>query len=203
MPGYAVFDIETTGFTPHPDSIVEIAVVHVEEDGEISGAWDTLLRPAAGVGPTHVHGVTQAMVADAPRFADVAGHLYGLFAGRTAAAHNLPAFDGRFIEEHFRLAGIDAAAVRRGVCTLKLAKQYLPGPPHTLAACCRNAGIPLDDAHQALADTLATARLLARWLKAGVPVRGEVVPGLAHLPSPRVPIEQVLLPRTAVLGGWA
>jgi DNA polymerase III subunit epsilon len=199
MTGYAVFDIETTGFSPHPDSIVEIAIVHVEENGEITGAWDTLLKPAGSVGPSHIHGVTQSMVGGAPRFGDVAGHLYGLFAGRIAAAHNLPSFDGRFIEEHFRLAGIDGTPVRRGACTLKLAKRHLPGPPHTLDACCRQLGIVLDDAHQALADTLATAQMLARWLKAGVAVQGAVVPPLAHLPAPRVPIEQVLLPRTAVL----
>jgi DNA polymerase III epsilon subunit-like protein len=194
-----VFDIETTGFRPDPDSIVEIAIVHVEEDGEITGAWDTLLKPAGAVGPTHIHGVTQAMVQGAPRFADVAGHLYGLFAGRTAVAHNLPAFDGRFLEEHFRLAGIEGAAVRRGVCTLALAKRYLPGPPHTLDACCRQLGIKLDDAHQALADTLATAQLLAQWLKAGVAMQGAVVPDLAYVPVPRVPLEQVLMPRAAVL----
>ena len=197
MPGYAVFDIETTGFRPDPDSIVEIAIVHVEQNGEITGAWDTLLKPAGAVGPTHIHGVTQAMVAGAPRFADVAGHLYGLFAGRTAVAHNLPAFDGRFLEEHFRLAGIDGASVRRGVCTLALAKRHLPGPPHTLDACCRQLGITLDDAHQALADTLATAQILARWLKAGVPMQGAVVPTLAHLPVPRLPLEQALMPRAA------
>lgn len=199
MPSYAVFDIETTGFKPHPDSIVEIAIVHVEEDGEISGAWDTLLKPAGSVGPTHIHGVTQAMVADAPRFGDVAGYLYGLFAGRTAVAHNLPSFDGRFVEEHFRLSGIDGTPVRQGACTLKLAKRYLPGPPHTLDACCLHLGIKLDDAHQALADTVATAQLLSRWLKAGIPVQGAVVPTLAQLPAPRVPIEQLLLPRTAAL----
>jgi DNA polymerase III epsilon subunit-like protein len=201
MTGYAVFDIETTGFTPHPDSIVEIAIVHVEENGEITGAWDTLLKPAGSVGPSNIHGVTQAMVDRAPRFENVAGHLYSLFAGRIAVAHNLPAFDGRFIEEHFRLAGIDGTPVRRGACTLKLAKRHLPGPPHTLDACCRQLGIVLDDAHQALADTLATAQMLARWLRAGVAVEGTVVPVLAHLPAPRVPIEQVLLPRTAVLQG--
>jgi DNA polymerase III epsilon subunit-like protein len=199
LPGYAVFDIETTGFRPHPDSIVEIAVVHVAPDGEITGAWDTLLKPADGVGPTHVHGVTQSMVARAPRFGDVAGHLYDLFADRTAVAHNLPAFDGRFVEEHFRLAGIDGSAVRRGACTLQLARRYLPGPPHTLDACCRHLGIMLDDAHQALADTLATAEILARWLKAGVPVQGAVVPARVAVPAPRVPIEQLLLPRNAVL----
>jgi DNA polymerase III epsilon subunit family exonuclease len=199
MPGYAVFDIETTGFRPDPDSIVEIAIVHVEQDGEVTGAWDTLLKPAGTVGPSHIHGVTQAMVQNAPRFADVAGHLYSLFAGRTAVAHNLPAFDGRFIEEHFRLAGIDGTPVRRGVCTLALAKRHLPGPPHTLDACCRQLGIKLEDAHQALADTLATAQLLARWLQAGIAVRGAVVPALTHVPAPRIPLAQALLPRAVAL----
>ena len=72
MNGYAVFDIETTGFRLHEDSIVEIAVVHVDLDGEITGRWDTLLRPRGGeVGPTHVHGIDHTMVQGAPSFAPI------------------------------------------------------------------------------------------------------------------------------------
>ena len=85
MNGYAVFDIETTGFRLHEDSIVEIAVVHVDLDGEITGMWDTLLRPRGGeVGPTRVHGIEAAMVQGAPSFASLARRLYSLFAGRVS-----------------------------------------------------------------------------------------------------------------------
>lgn len=191
MTGYAVFDIETTGFRLHPDSLVEIAIVHVDADGEITGSWDTLLRPQDDeVGPTGVHGVTRAMVRGAPRFAEVAADLYSLFAGRIPVAHRLPQFDGRFMAAHFGWAGIDVPEITQGLCTWKHARRHLDLPGHTLAACCAHVGIELVDAHQALTDTLATARLLGHFIRAGhvlegVPVRLRV-PGQtrASYPAP-------------------
>jgi DNA polymerase III subunit epsilon len=205
--GYAVFDIETTGLALHSESIVEIAVVHVDEHGAITGSWDTLLRPSGGVGPTGIHGITPGMVRDAPRFAEVADHLYELFAGRVAVAHNLPGFDGRFLAAHFGEAGIDAPAIKGGVCTLKYARRHLPGSTHRLEVCCDLLGIELSDAHQALADTVATARLLSHFITGGVRLEGAVVPAQhpetgqlqLELPIQRPPIDQVFRPRSAVL----
>lgn len=203
--GYAVFDIETTGLALHSESIVEIAVVHVDEHGAITGSWDTLLRPSGSVGPTGIHGITQGMVKDAPRFAEVADHLYDLFAGRVAVAHNLPGFDGRFLTAHFGEAGISAPAIKSGVCTLKYARRHLPGPTHRLEVCCNILGIELSDAHQALADTVATARMLSHFITGGVALEGAVVPaqreetGQLQLPIQRPPIEEVFRPRSSVL----
>jgi DNA polymerase III subunit epsilon len=194
--GYAVFDIETTGLALHPDSIVEIAVVHVDARGEITGAWDTLVRPDQSVGPTWIHGITQAMVLDAPKFGDLAEHLYELFAGRVAVAHNLPGFDGRFVAEHFSRAGIEAPAIKQGICTLKYARRHLPGPPHRLEDCCSHLDIGLTDAHQALADTVATARVLGHFIRSGVRLEGVTVPVRAGIPAQRVPIEAVFRPRS-------
>ena len=179
--GYAVFDIETTGFRLHPDSIVEIAVVHVDADGEIAGSWDTLLRPQDGeVGPTHVHGVSRSMVEAAPSFADAADSLYALFAGRVPVAHRIAQFDGRFMNAHFGWSGIETDAFTRGLCTWQLASRHLPLEHHTLKDCCGYLGIELVDAHQALTDTLATAQLLAHFIRAGhcQGAGGQVIPVL-------------------------
>ncbi|HEV2635577.1 MAG TPA: 3'-5' exonuclease [Actinocrinis sp.] len=201
--GYAVFDIETTGLALHSESIVEIAVVHVDVHGSITGSWDTLLKPSGGVGPTGIHGITQSMVQDAPRFAEVADHLYELFAGRVAVAHNLPGFDGRFLTAHFGEVGIDAPAIKGGVCTLKYARRVLPGTTHRLEVCCDLLGIELSDAHQALADTVATAQLLGRFISRGVALEGSVVPARYQppltVPGPRLPIDQVFRPRSGVV----
>jgi DNA polymerase III epsilon subunit-like protein len=165
---YAVFDIETTGFRLHPDSIVEIAVVHVDGSGEITGSWDTLLRPENGeVGPTRVHGIDRAMVAAAPAFADLAEPLYALFADRIPVAHRIAQFDGRFLNAHFGWAGIETDAFTGGLCTWQLAHRHLPLAHHTLADCCGHLGIDLVDAHQALDDTIATAQLLGHFIRAG------------------------------------
>lgn len=195
--GYAVFDIETTGLALHPDSIVEIAVVHVDAQGAITGSWDTLIRPNGSVGPTGIHGITQLMVRDAPTFSQISAHLYELFAGRIAVAHNLPSFDGRFISAHFASVGIEAGAIKQGVCTLKYAKRHIPGPPHRLENCCEYLGIELDDAHQALADTVATAQVLSHFIKSGVRLEGAVVPSRTLVPVQRTPIEEVFRPRSA------
>ena len=168
MNGYAVFDIETTGFRLHPDSIVEIAVVHVDAAGEITGAWDTLLHPRDGeVGPTRVHGVTRAMISEAPAFAEVADQLHALFEGRIPVAHRIAQFDGRFLNAHFTWAGIDTDAFTQGLCTWQLASRHLPLAHHTLGDCCDHLGIDLSDAHQALTDTVATAQLLGHFIRAG------------------------------------
>jgi DNA polymerase III epsilon subunit-like protein len=188
--GYAVFDIETTGFRLHPDSIVEIAVVHVDADGAITGSWDTLLRPRDGeVGPTHVHGVSRAMVEGAPSFGDAAGSLYGLFAGRIPVAHRIAQFDGRFLNAHFTWSGIDTDAFTGGLCTWQLASRHLPLDHHTLKDCCEHLGIELVDAHQALTDTVATAQLLGHFIRAGHTrnAGGRVIPALAGTAASAAP----------------
>ena len=199
MSEYAVFDIETTGFRLHPDSIVEIAVVHVDAYGEITGRWDTLLRPRDGeTGPAHVHGVTPGMVRDAPTFDDAADDLYALFAGRVPVAHRLTQFDGRFLDAHFAWAGIEAPGFTRGLCTWKLATQRLPLPSHKLEDCCTHLGIDLVGAHQALTDTVATARLFGHFVRTGAVPDGRAIPAL---PTGRVPSqrgEAVWYPRAAV-----
>lgn len=196
MTGYAVFDIETTGFRLRPDSIVEIAVVHVDAHGEVTGSWDTLLRPQGGdVGPSTVHGITPAMVRNAPRFTEVAADLYGLFAGRVPVAHRLTQFDGRFVDSHFSWAGIGAPGFAQGLCTWKLATRSLPLAHHTLKDCCDHLGIDLVDAHEALADTLATAQLLGHFIRSGQRLGGRSIPIRAADRPPRAPIHTVLHPR--------
>lgn len=196
MSGYAVFDIETTGFRLHPDSIVEIAVVHVDASGEITGAWDTLLRPRDGeVGPSHVHGINRAMVAAAPSFADLAPQIYALFAGRTPVAHRIAQFDGRFLNAHFTWSGIETNAFTSGLCTWQLASRTLPLSNHKLSDCCTHLGIDLTDAHQALDDTLATAQLLGYFIRNGhcAASQASVIPASAH--ALETSAESVFYPR--------
>ena len=163
--GFAVVDIETSGFHPLAAEIVEIAVVLLDAHGTISGTWNSLIKPISGVGPTRIHGITREMVATAPRFDEVARHLHGLLDGRVVAAHNLN-FDSKFLHSQFANAGIHAARLLiDGVCTLRLAQRLLPGPSYSLTACCSRVGIELPDAHRPLGDATAAARLLARLLQ--------------------------------------
>ena len=182
--GYAVVDLETSGFSPPSGEIVEIAVVHVDPTGRQTGSWDSLVRPSGGVGATWLHGVTAGMVRDAPDFSAVAEALHALLVGRVVVAHNL-GFDGKFLVSEFAAAGLPAPEIQDGICTLRLAQSHLPGPPHKLANCCDHLGIELTNAHAALGDATATAELLAHFIHQGIPLRGTPV-----RPHPGVPVQR-------------
>ena len=166
MPGYAVVDTETTGFSPtHGDRVLEVAVVLLDDEGHVEREWETLLNPDRGVGPQHVHGISAAAVARAPRFPDVAPYLARLIARRLVVGHNV-AFDARFLLAEFAAAGMTAPLEsNRCLCTQALARQHLPGPRRTLGICCEQAGVVHSGAHSAMGDTRATADLLRYFLR--------------------------------------
>lgn len=166
-PGFAVVDLETTGLYPGGhDRVVEVAVVLVDAAGAAVGEWSTLVNPERDVGPTSVHGIRSRDLADAPTFAEVAGTLADLFAGRVPVAHNLP-FDLRFLTSEYAALGCPQVPLStdRGVCTMRLAARYLRYSSRTLVNCCAAAGWEFDSSHAALADARAAARLLGRYLE--------------------------------------
>jgi DNA polymerase-3 subunit epsilon len=171
MQGYAVVDVETTGFSPAwHDRVVEVAVVHVKPDGSIDGEWCTLVNPDRDMGPQVVHGIAAADVLSAPTFPEVAPYLGELLTGRLLVAHNL-AFDALFLSAEFMRAGVVAPIDREfGLCTMRLAREFLTTATRSLASCCAEAGVVHTEAHSALGDARATAELFAYYLRcAGSP----------------------------------
>ncbi|MGW6004368.1 exonuclease domain-containing protein [Oerskovia enterophila] len=165
MPGFAVIDLETTGFSPRQhDRIAEVAVVLTDTAGRVQDEWCTLVNPERDLGPQHVHGISAADVSLAPTFAVVAPHLARLLEGRVIVAHNA-SFDTRFLRAEFGRVGlpvgIDPLAC---LCTMRLAGTFLPSAPRGLAICCELAGVVHDGAHSALGDARATAGLLEHYL---------------------------------------
>ncbi len=136
------------------------------------------------------------MVRDAPTFGSIASALHSLLAGRVVVAHHLP-FDAKFLIAQFAQAGIAAPEIWEGVCTLSVAKQHIDATRHQLAGCCRHAGIDLIDAHNAIGDATATAKLLGYFLRHGVPLPGTAVTSAALVPPQREPVETLLRPRAA------
>jgi DNA polymerase-3 subunit epsilon len=194
--GYAVVDVETTGFAAgRGDRIVEVAVVQLDRDGVVTGEWCTLVNPSRDLGPQHVHRISAADVWHAPSFADVAGALAAQLAHRVLVAHNLR-FDSRFLAAEFGRIGVDLPI--RGLCTMLLAEQYLPDRTgRSLRACCDAAGVPLIEAHPALHDAHAAAALFAAHLRrAGRPEPWlELLDDAATAPWPRLPASEARLVR--------
>ncbi|MGN7778200.1 exonuclease domain-containing protein [Mycolicibacterium sp. 22603] len=146
----AVIDVETTGVY-NSDRIVEIAILTLDCDGRIHDEFETLVQPHRDVGPTWIHGIEASMVHSAPTFADVAPHVAARLDGAVIAGHNVQ-FDTRMVGNELLTAGID---VNWG-----LSLDTLRATGCKLGQACKEHGIELADAHRAIADARATARLL-------------------------------------------
>lgn len=171
--GWAVVDVETSGFRPGQARIVSLAALAVADDGNVERSLATLLDPGVDPGPTHVHGLTAEMLAGQPRFGDVVDELADLLAGRTLVAHNV-GFDYAFLAAEAELVGAELP-VDSVMCTVELARRLELGTENlrleTLAA---HWGVQqlrphdaLDDAQvlaQILKPTLARARERRAWL---------------------------------------
>lgn len=161
---FAVIDLETTGLDVATDRIIEIAVVHLDDNAHIVDTWSSLVNPGRPTGATSIHGITDADVADAPRFSDLLPALTSRLAGRVLVGHNV-VFDLDFLHAEFDRAGYRHRIPRRaGVCTMDQSRIYLTEGRHNLQACLERANILPGHKHRALADATGSARLLATYL---------------------------------------
>ena len=74
------FDLETTGVDPYNDRIVQIGLIQLLPDGKkIEKEW--LINPGISIprGASEIHGITDDMVADAPKLGDIIQKLQPLF----------------------------------------------------------------------------------------------------------------------------
>ena len=155
---YAIIDVETTGGVARYERITEIAIVL--HDGErIVDKFSTLLNPERSIPRqiTQITGITDQMVANAPKFFEVAKQIVQLTEGKIFVAHNVT-FDYSFVREEFARLGYDFQ--RRQLCTVRLARKVFPGlPSYSLSNLKNHFQIHADKSHRALDDTLATTRL--------------------------------------------
>ena len=155
---FCVVDVETTGLQPGADRVLEIAVVRCDSAGSPVDEWHTLVQPQRPVDGEWVHGISDAMVADAPRFDEVAHRLLESLDGALLVAHNA-AFDRRFVEEELARAG--HAVSLPYLCTMHMRRHVgMPAPVmHRLSWACWQAATPIGQAHAAISDARAVASL--------------------------------------------
>jgi len=143
----------------------EIAVVYVSAQGVIQDRWSTLVNPQRDVRRTDIHGITATDLVGASTFAEIAPYVLRAITGRVVAAHNAP-FDLRFLAHELVRSGVPLERLPlTGLCTMQWSTFYLQSPSRKLVDCCTAADISLTSAHTASADTLATAQLLAHYLR--------------------------------------
>ena len=172
MTGYAVIDVETTGLSSRNDRVIELAVVHTDTHGTITGRWETLINPQRNLTAQHIHHIHASHIQHAPLFADIATDLLTLLDGRVPVAHNAP-FDARFLAAELHRTGKTLHQQHDFLCTMNLSRRYLPGVGKTLADCLAATNITNTGAHTALADATATAQLLAHYIHNSPPTDWE------------------------------
>lgn len=158
-----VVDTETTGLYPGGDRVIELAVVRIEPNAEPVLVLDTLLNPGRPVAATEIHGITDADVADAPRFADVAPALLDAMRGSVFAAYNVY-FDAKFLQDELGRLGVSRLPPH--VCLMYLRPMLALGRKCSLRDACASSSISITNAHQAAADAMAAARLWKLYVAA-------------------------------------
>ena len=174
--GWAVVDVETSGFRPGQARIVSVAALAVGDDGNVERSVYSLLNPGVDPGPTHVHGLTAEMLAGQPCFADVAPDLVEVLRGRTLVAHNV-GFDYSFLAAEAELADVELP-IDTVMCTVELARRLdLRCDNMRLETLAAHWDISQMRPHDALDDALVLAQILkpalvrARERKVWLPLR--------------------------------
>ena len=161
---YVVFDIETTGFSPSKDRIIEIGAVKVT-DGKITEKFSTFVNPQIPI-PFEIEkltGITDSMVLDAEDITAVLPKFLEFCSDAVLVAHNA-SFDVNFITKNAERMGI---AIEPTVLdTVTLARQLLPNlGRYKLDTVAKALGISLANHHRAVDDAGATAEIFAAFVE--------------------------------------
>jgi DNA polymerase-3 subunit epsilon len=161
---YAIVDIETTGSYASANGITEIAI-HVFDGKKTIEKFETLINPGQPI-PRFIQsftGITNELVADAPRFEEVAEKVFRLLDENIFIAHNVN-FDFSFIKSHLLKSGFDLKSKK--LCTVRLSRKIFPGfPSYSLGNLCRSLEINIKDRHRAGGDAAATVKIFKQLLE--------------------------------------
>ena len=163
---YSVVDIETTGGSATWHRITEIAI-YLLQDGNIIDSFQSLINPKIPI-PANISmltGITDAMVANAPYFEDVADRIESITDSAVFVAHSVN-FDFGFIKAEFDRIG--RSFQRKKLCTVRLARKIFPGHrSYSLGSICADKGIFIAHRHRAGGDAEATVKLFLQMLSTG------------------------------------
>ena len=161
---YVVFDIETTGFSPLVNKIIEIGAVKVEK-GNITERFSTFVNPEVPI-PFHIEnltGIKDDMVITAPVIAEVMPEFLAFCDGAVMVAHNAD-FDMSFIKYNCDRLSIPYDFTIAD--TVAMARMLLPNLNRfKLDTVARALNISLENHHRAVDDAACTAELFEKFVK--------------------------------------
>ena len=159
---FVVFDIETTGFSPVNNKIIEIGAVKIQQ-GEITDRFSVFVNPGVPI-PFEIEKLTSindSMVMDAPPIEVILPQFLDFCQNAVLVAHNAN-FDMSFIMENAKRQGL----LRKFtfVDTLGIARVLLTHQAkHTLDAVAKTLSISLENHHRAVDDAECTAHIFLKF----------------------------------------
>lgn len=163
---FAIIDIETCSgkFVYGHGRITEICII--KHDGlQVVDKFTTLINPECHISQyfSNLTGITNEMVADAPKFYEVAKKILEMTKDCIFVAHNV-GFDYGFIKEEFNSLGYKYR--KETLCTVRLSRKLIPGRiSYSLGHLCASLGIEIEGRHRAEGDAVATAQLFDLLLR--------------------------------------
>ena len=161
---YVVFDLETTGFSPLNNQIIEIGAVKVV-DGKITEQFFTFVNPEVPI-PFEIEkltGIRDDMVLDAPKIAEALPEFLAFCEGAVMVAHNA-GFDMSFISKNCERQGLPCTYTV--VDTVAMARVLLPQLNRfKLDTVAKALKISLDNHHRAVDDAACTAEIFVKFVE--------------------------------------
>ena len=161
---YVVFDLETTGFNPNVNKIIEIGAVKVE-NGSITGHFSKFVNPQIPI-PYEIEnltGINDSMVMDAGTIEEVLPEFMEFCRNCVMVAHNAD-FDMSFIKHNLKLQGMEQTFTI--VDTVSLARTLLPElNRYKLDTVAKALGVSLKNHHRAVDDAGCTADIFIKFIQ--------------------------------------
>lgn len=161
---FVVFDIETTGFSPKHNKIIEIGAVRVSQ-GKIVETFSEFVNPQVPI-PFQIEkltGINDHMVKDAPLIDEVLPRFLTFCQGAVMVAHNAD-FDMSFIERN--AAQLNLSCNPTVLDTVALARGLMPHLGNfKLNNVAKHLGISLENHHRAVDDATATGEIFVKFIE--------------------------------------
>jgi DNA polymerase-3 subunit epsilon len=158
-----VLDTETTGLDPADGHrVVEIGCVELIDHLPTGAEFHRYLHPEREVPPEsqRIHGLSDAFLADKPKFGAIADELDAFLGDAPLVIHNA-SFDIKFLNAEYLRVKRPPIPLARAIDTIEIAKAKIPGARYSLDELCKRFGVDLSGRvkHGALLDAQLTARV--------------------------------------------
>ena len=182
--------LETTGFPAGRHRVCELALARIEPGRAPEIVFDSLISPDRPIAGAEIHGLDDAALEHAPRFAEVEADVVDALAGAVVASYNA-AFSLPFLEDELERVGVRLQSPRLGLMFLRPALGL--GARCSLEVACADAKVACETVGCARADAEASADLYRTYLdvmtKRGINAWGDLatlgeVPFLDSLTEP-------------------